>query len=50
MFIHVTTDRNGMHLEAECAEAFRIDDASKITESWFLYEEQKAYDASYAEE
>ena len=50
MFIHVTTDRKGMHLEAECAEAFRINDAGKITESWFLYEDQKAYDAFYAEE
>lgn len=50
MFIHVTTDRKGMHLDAECAEAFRINDAGKITESWFLYEDQKAYDAFYAEE
>lgn len=50
MFIHVTTNRKGMRLEAECAEAFRINDAGKITESWFLYEDQKAYDAFYAEE
>ena len=50
MFIHVATDRKGMHLEAECAEAFRLDNAGKVTESWFLYEDQKAYDAFYAEE
>ena len=50
MFIHVTTDRKGMHLEAECAEAFRLNDDGKITESWFLYEDQAAYDAFYAEE
>ena len=50
MFIHVTTDRKGMHLAAECAEAFRLNEAGKVTESWFLYEDQKAYDAFYAEE
>jgi ketosteroid isomerase-like protein len=47
MFIHVTTDRNGKTLEAEAAEAFRFDDQGKISESWFLYDDQVAYNAFY---
>jgi hypothetical protein len=28
--------------------AFKIDAASKFSESWFLYDDQRAYDAFYS--
>jgi uncharacterized protein len=47
MFIHVTTERNGKTLEAEAAEAFKFDADGKISESWFMYDDQVAYNAFY---
>lgn len=48
MFWALTADRKGKHLDARGAMAFKIDDAGKFTESWFLYNDQVAYDAFFS--
>jgi ketosteroid isomerase-like protein len=48
MFWRVTADRNGKTLDATGAMAFKINPAGEYSESWFLYNDQRAYDAFYA--
>jgi ketosteroid isomerase-like protein len=48
MFWRVTAERDGNSLDATGAMAFKIDADGKISESWFLYSDQRAYDAFYA--
>jgi ketosteroid isomerase-like protein len=48
MFWRVTAERGDTSLDATGAMAFRIDDDGKYSESWFLYNDQRAYDAFYS--
>jgi ketosteroid isomerase-like protein len=48
MFWHLTTEREGRSLDASGAMAFKIDADGKFSESWFLYDDQRAYDAFYS--
>jgi ketosteroid isomerase-like protein len=48
MFWRVTAERGDASIDANGAMAFRIDDDGKYSESWFLYSDQRAYDAFYA--
>jgi hypothetical protein len=46
MFWHGTADRAGSDkkLDADGIMAFKVDDQGKFSESWFLYNDQRAYD------
>ena len=48
MFWSLTAERQGKSLDATGAMAFRIDDEGKYSESWFLYNDQRGYDAFYS--
>jgi ketosteroid isomerase-like protein len=48
LFWDLTVERQGKSLGASGAMAFRIDDDGKYSESWFLYDDQRAYDAFYS--
>lgn len=48
MFWKLTADRQGKHLDAEGGMAFKVDADGKFSESWFLYSDQRAYDAFYS--
>ena len=48
MFWHLTADRDGETLDATGAMAFKIDAEGKFSESWFLYDDQVAYDEFYS--
>jgi ketosteroid isomerase-like protein len=48
MFWDLTVERQGRTLDASGAMAFRIDAHGKYSESWFLYNDQRAYDAFYS--
>jgi ketosteroid isomerase-like protein len=48
MFWELTAKRQGKTLDATGAMAFRIDADGKYSESWFLYNDQRAYDAFYS--
>ena len=48
MFWRVTADRNGKSLDATGAMAFKVNAEGRYSESWFLYNDQRAYDAFYA--
>jgi ketosteroid isomerase-like protein len=47
MFWSLTADRNGRHLDTDGGMAFKINPDGKIAESWFLYSDQREYDAFY---
>ena len=48
MFWDLVVSRQGRSLEASGAMAFRVDADGKYSESWFLYDDQRAYDAFYS--
>ena len=48
MFWGVVAERQGHTLEAKGAMAFRIGPDGRYPESWFLYNDQRAYDAFYS--
>ena len=48
MFWHLTAEREGKTLDATGTMAFKIDADGKFSESWFLYDDQRAYDAFYS--
>ena len=48
MFWTLYAERNGKSLDAHGAMPFKLDDDGKITESWFLYSDQAAYDDFYS--
>jgi ketosteroid isomerase-like protein len=49
MFWRLAAERGEKSLDAKGAMAFKIDDATrKITESWFMYSDQREYDWFYS--
>ena len=42
------TRPDGRSLDAKGSMAFKVSEEGKFSESWFLYEDQKAYDAFWA--
>ena len=50
LFWHVTAERAGSDksLDANGIMAFKIDDHGKFSESWFLYNNQRAYDEFFS--
>jgi hypothetical protein len=48
MFWDLRVERQGRTLDASGAMAFRIDAEGKYSESWFLYDDQRAYEAFYS--
>jgi ketosteroid isomerase-like protein len=48
MFWRVTAERHGNALDATGAMAFKVNADGQYSESWFLYNDQRAYDAFYA--
>ena len=44
MFWHLTAQRPGKSIDARGAMAFKLQDDDRIRESWFLYNDQQAYD------
>ena len=44
MFWHLTGRRKDRTLDARGAMAFKLDDEHRITESWFLHDDQAGYD------
>jgi ketosteroid isomerase-like protein len=48
MFWTLTAQREGKDLDAKGIMAFKVDDEGKFTESWFLYNDQRAYDEFYS--
>lgn len=48
MFWHGTAERAGKTLDSEGIMAFKVNDDGKFTESWFLYDDQRAYDDFYS--
>jgi ketosteroid isomerase-like protein len=48
MFWELAVERQGKSLDASGAMAFKIDADGKYSESWFLYDDQRAYDAFYS--
>ncbi len=47
MFWTGTAERNGKTLDSNGIMAFKVNDEGKFTESWFLYNDQHAYDEFY---
>jgi uncharacterized protein len=47
-FWALTAEREGKSLDANGIMAFKVDDEGKFTESWFLYNDQRAYDDFYS--
>jgi ketosteroid isomerase-like protein len=47
MFWRGSMDRNGKHLDADGGMAFKLNADGLISESWFLYSDQRAYDAFF---
>ena len=48
MFWDLSVERQGKSLDASGAMAFRINPDGKYSESWFLYNDQRAYEAFYS--
>ena len=48
MFWRLTAERQGKTLDANGGMAFKINDQGKFSESWFLYSDQREYDAFYS--
>jgi uncharacterized protein len=48
MFWHGTAERGGRTLDSNGIMAFKVNDAGQFTESWFLYNDQHAYDEFYS--
>ncbi len=48
MFWHGTAERAGKTLDSTGIMAFKINSDGKVTESWFLYNDQRAYDEFYS--
>ena len=48
VFFHATSERDGKSLDVVLAMAIKVDADGKLTEVWFLANEQAAYDAFWA--
>lgn len=48
MFGLVEGERAGRYLSAKGAMAFKVDDEGRFSESWFLYNDQRAYDEFFS--
>ncbi len=48
MFWHGTAERAGESLDSKGIMAFKVNDEGRFTESWFLYNDQRAYDEFYS--
>jgi ketosteroid isomerase-like protein len=48
MIWRLSAERNGNSLDATGAMAFKIGEDGRFTESWFLYNDQRAYDEFYS--
>jgi uncharacterized protein len=48
MFWGLTAEREGKSIDAKGAMAFKVGDDGRFTESWFLYDDQRAYDEFFS--
>jgi hypothetical protein len=48
LFWRLAAVRVDKEIDAKGAMAFKIDDSGKVTESWFMYSDQREYDWFYS--